>query len=196
MIASNLLTFCSIVFAVGGCTRAPRTSASLVRTMRSLIAFAWSQLLDLTISVYGPASKATDATPYQKLAVTRICCRRPTVEQDERGAGTQAGVGRAERLGDIRPRRIELVGERVAVRAQRDRVRLGRRVRRVVYRPVNDRFGDEQGGLKPVGIRRKRLLVRPHRRVALTLQIERRAERLPERCGLGKVPRRRAGEEQ
>src|SRR5205809_580122 len=60
MIASNLLTFCSIVFAVGGCTRAPRTSASLVRTMRSLIAFAWSQLLDLTISVYGPESDATD----------------------------------------------------------------------------------------------------------------------------------------
>src|SRR5207247_1268800 len=79
MIASNLLTFCSIVFAVGGCTRAPRTSASLVRTMRSLIAFAWSQLLDLTISVYGPESDATDATPYQKLAVRRICCRGATV---------------------------------------------------------------------------------------------------------------------
>src|SRR2546427_5722410 len=50
-----------------------------VRAMRSLIAFAWSQLLDLTISVYGPESDATDATPYQKLAVTRICCRGPTV---------------------------------------------------------------------------------------------------------------------
>src|SRR2546425_3544979 len=50
MIASNLPTFCSIVLAVGGCTRAPRTSASLVRAMRSLIAFAWSQLLDLTKS--------------------------------------------------------------------------------------------------------------------------------------------------
>src|SRR5438093_69627 len=79
MIASNLPTFCSIVFAVGGCTRAPRTSASLVRAMRSLIAFAWSQLLDFTISVYGPESDATDAIPYQKLAVTRICCRGPTV---------------------------------------------------------------------------------------------------------------------
>src|SRR2546422_8291217 len=72
MIASNLPTFCSIVLAVGGCTRAPRTSASLVRAMRSLIAFAWSQLLDLTISVYGPESDATDATPYQDRKSTRL----------------------------------------------------------------------------------------------------------------------------
>src|SRR3989475_2762228 len=61
--ASNLATFWSIWFAVGGCTRAPKISASFVRTRRSSNAFASVQLFDLTIAVYGPVSDATDETP-------------------------------------------------------------------------------------------------------------------------------------
>src|SRR2546427_180081 len=79
--ASNLATFWSIWFAVGGCTRAPKISASFVRTRRSSNAFASVQLFDLTIAVYGPVSDATDETPYQKLACRRICCRGPAVSQ-------------------------------------------------------------------------------------------------------------------
>src|SRR3989442_1079667 len=44
--ASNLATFWSIWFAVGGCTRAPKISASFVRTRRSSNAFASVQLFD------------------------------------------------------------------------------------------------------------------------------------------------------
>src|SRR5437870_2781332 len=83
---SNLLKFCTMAFAVGGCTRAPNSSASLVRAMRSLIAFALSQLFDLIISLYGPDRDATDEIPYQKLACTRICWRGPTVSAGDRGA--------------------------------------------------------------------------------------------------------------
>src|SRR3989442_3535723 len=84
--ASNLATFWSIWFAVGGCTRAPNVNASFVRTRRSSNAFASVQLFDLTIAVYGPVSDATDETPYQKLACRRICCRGPTVSAGVRGA--------------------------------------------------------------------------------------------------------------
>src|SRR5947199_6842468 len=77
--ASNLLTFCSIVFAVGGWTRPPNTSASFVRARRSLITFASLQLLVLVMAVHGPESDATDDTPYQKLACRRNDWRSPTV---------------------------------------------------------------------------------------------------------------------
>src|ERR1041384_7032563 len=53
MTASNLDTFWSIVFAVGGWTRAPNVNASLVRARRSLMAFASVQLFDFTIAVHG-----------------------------------------------------------------------------------------------------------------------------------------------
>src|SRR5881296_3353659 len=86
--ASNLDTFWSMVLAVGGCTRAPNVRASLVRSRRSLIAFASVQLFDLTIAVYGADSDATDETPYQKLAWRRICWRGPTVSAGVRGATT------------------------------------------------------------------------------------------------------------
>src|SRR2546422_186258 len=69
--ASNLLTFWSMALAVGGCTRAPKISASFVRTRRSLIAFASTQFFDLIIALYGPDNDATDDTPYQKLACSR-----------------------------------------------------------------------------------------------------------------------------
>src|SRR2546430_11228271 len=75
MTASNLLTFCSIVFAVGGWTRAPNTSASFVRARRSLMPFASLQLLVLVMAVHGAESHATDHPPYQKLARKRT--RRP-----------------------------------------------------------------------------------------------------------------------
>src|SRR5690348_3376922 len=88
MTASNLPTFCSIVLAVGGCTRAPNVSASLVRARRSLMTFASVQLFDFTIAVYGAESDATDETPYQKLACSRICCRGPSVSAGVRGATT------------------------------------------------------------------------------------------------------------
>src|SRR6266404_9506022 len=84
--ASNFDTFCSMVLAVGGCTRAPKTSASFVRAMRSLIAFASAQSFDLIIALYGPDNDATDDTPYQKLACSRICCRGPTVSAGVRSA--------------------------------------------------------------------------------------------------------------
>src|SRR3989454_5190774 len=61
--ASNFETFCSIVLAVGGWTRAPKTSASFVRARRSLIAFGSLQLLVLVMAVHGPESDATDDTP-------------------------------------------------------------------------------------------------------------------------------------
>src|SRR2546422_7949557 len=54
MIASNLPRFCSVVLTNPGEIDAPRTRASLVRAIRSLIAFASAQLLDFTISEYGP----------------------------------------------------------------------------------------------------------------------------------------------
>src|SRR5256886_3665607 len=85
MTPSNFATFCSIVFTKAGDTRAPRISASLVRAIRSLMTLASSQCFDLTMAVYGPASDATDETPYQKLAWTRICWRGPTVSAGERG---------------------------------------------------------------------------------------------------------------
>src|SRR5712692_5918024 len=84
--ASNFATFCSMVLAVGGCTRAPKISASFVRTRRSLIAFASAQSFDLIIALYGPDNDATDETPYQKLACRRISCRGPTVSAGVRGA--------------------------------------------------------------------------------------------------------------
>src|SRR5213082_4239776 len=74
--ASNLATFCSIVFAVGRWTRAPNASASFVGARRSLIAFASLQLLVLVMAVHGPESDATDDTPYQKLACRRSEERR------------------------------------------------------------------------------------------------------------------------
>src|SRR5712691_7337637 len=86
MIASSLLTFWSMVFAVGGCTRAPRMSASLVRAIQSLTAFASLQFLDFTITPYCANNGPTDDTPYQKLAFTRICWRGPTVSAGVRGA--------------------------------------------------------------------------------------------------------------
>src|SRR4029077_5276670 len=86
MTASNFATFWSIWFAVGGCTRAPKISASFVRTRRSSNAFASVQLFALTIAVYGPVSDATAETPYQKLACSRICCRGPTVSAGVRSA--------------------------------------------------------------------------------------------------------------
>src|ERR1043166_7937047 len=88
MTASNLDTFWSIVFAVGGWTRAPNVNASLVRARRSLMAFASVQLFDFTIAVYGADSDATDETPYQKLACSRICWRGPTVSAGVRVATT------------------------------------------------------------------------------------------------------------
>src|SRR5437588_10531060 len=84
--ASNFPTFVSIVFTNAGDTRAPAISASLVRAIRSEIALASSQLFDLTIAVYGPASDATDDTTYQQLAVTPICRRGPAVSGRVRGA--------------------------------------------------------------------------------------------------------------
>src|SRR5437867_8861415 len=94
MTASNLLTFCSIVFAVGGWTRAPNTSASFVRARRSLMPFASLQLLVLVMAVHGAESDATDDTPYQKLAWRRICWRGPTVSAGVR-ARRVATAGRA-----------------------------------------------------------------------------------------------------
>src|SRR3989442_12492425 len=78
MTASNLLTFCSIVFAVGGWTRAPNTSASFVRARRSLMPFASLQLLVLVMAVPGAESDATDGTPDHKLPWKRVLWRRPT----------------------------------------------------------------------------------------------------------------------
>src|SRR3977135_610608 len=86
--ASNFPTFWSMVFAVGGCTRAPKINASFVRAMRSLIAFASAQFFDLIIALYGPDKEATDDTPYQKLASRRICWRGPSVSAGARGATT------------------------------------------------------------------------------------------------------------
>src|SRR5256885_6304108 len=85
MIASSLVTFWSMVFAVGGCTRAPRTSASLVRVSQSLIRFASPQSFDFTIVLYWEKSGVTEDAPYQKLAFTRICWRGPSVSAGERG---------------------------------------------------------------------------------------------------------------
>src|SRR5437867_212212 len=86
MTASNLLTFCSIVFAVGGWTRAPNTSASFVRARRSLMPFASLQLLVLVMAVHGTHSDATDERPCQKHAGTRTCWPGPTVSDAVRGA--------------------------------------------------------------------------------------------------------------
>src|SRR2546430_17060449 len=67
MTASNLATFCSIVFAVGGWIRAPNTSASFVRARRSLMAFASLQLLVLVMAGPRPGHDAAEETPHPKL---------------------------------------------------------------------------------------------------------------------------------
>src|SRR2546426_12620412 len=75
--ASNFETFCSIVLAVGGWTRAPKTSASFVRARRSLIAFASLQLLVLVMAVPGSPREGADDTPYPKAARRRDLWRGP-----------------------------------------------------------------------------------------------------------------------
>src|SRR2546426_3585267 len=96
MIASTLPRFCSVVLTNPGEIDAPRTRASLVRAIRSLIAFASAQLLDFTISEYGPVREYVDDKPYQKLACTRTCLRGPTVSAGVRGATTCRHGGTAQ----------------------------------------------------------------------------------------------------
>src|ERR1051325_1592219 len=83
---SNFATFCSILFTHAGATGARVISVSLLRSIRSLIAFASSHFFDLPIAEYGPASDATDDTPNQNPAGTRICWRGPAVPTGVRGA--------------------------------------------------------------------------------------------------------------
>src|SRR5437667_12705618 len=79
MIASNLPRFCSVVLTNPGEIEATRTRTCLVRPIRSLIAFASAQLLDFTVSEYGPVREYVDDMSYQELACTQACLRGPAI---------------------------------------------------------------------------------------------------------------------
>src|SRR2546421_12832139 len=78
MTASNLATFCSIVLAVGGGTRAPNTSASFVRARRSLMALPSLQLLALVMAGPGAQGGADPHTPCPTLPGRRGRVPGPT----------------------------------------------------------------------------------------------------------------------
>src|SRR2546428_11534166 len=93
MTASNLLTFCSIVFAVGGWTRAPNTSASFVRARRSLMPFASLQLLVLVMAGHSARRDFTHETPQPKPPRRRNFLARAAGFAG--GAGAARGTRRA-----------------------------------------------------------------------------------------------------
>ncbi len=91
MAPSNFSSVFSVLSTVGGCTLRPSVSAARTWARWSLNAFASVQLFVFVIAWYSAGSTDIAASPYQKLAFTRMAWRSPSVSAGVRGA-TMASV--------------------------------------------------------------------------------------------------------